>query len=298
MDENSIEIRIEGVKAKAGVVLADFESFIDNFLSALRDYDRDQRGAPTKKAGHPEARAAAVTSFRLVAFRQGSGIATIEPEVGEVDEQAGQMIEGEPIQMSNLRSLLSSIENGSELSESVAESLERARRSVGDDGSVAIDFPGNVEPDNSPRTILIDAARLEQIPRTRLIQVSQGVDSISGRLHKVDFEPDSLAIRTSDGVDWSCRFPETLESEVEALVNRLVWVSGIGQLLSPKKGTMELESIRPIEHGTQTSLFAAGQGVSVEELAKAQKIQGPQGLNAVGLPDWTDADDAYLEALS
>src|ERR1700692_2086243 len=81
-----ITLRLEGSRAERGISLSDFETFIDSFITALRDFDRDKRGAPTRKSGHPEARAEAVAAFRLVGFREGSAVAIIEPELKGDDD--------------------------------------------------------------------------------------------------------------------------------------------------------------------------------------------------------------------
>ena len=49
VEAEKITLRLEGSRAKRGVALADFENFIENFIAALRDFDRDRRGAPTRK---------------------------------------------------------------------------------------------------------------------------------------------------------------------------------------------------------------------------------------------------------
>ena len=117
MNESSdaITLRLEGARAKRGVVLADFETFIDSFLAALRDFDRSRRGAPIKTGGRPEARAEAVTSFRLVGFREGSGIVMIEPELAAQGEETEAMVDAEPAQSINLRALLTSVETENDL---------------------------------------------------------------------------------------------------------------------------------------------------------------------------------------
>lgn len=294
---NSITLRLEGARAKRGVALSDFETFIDNFLAALRDFDRDQRGAPTKKAGAPEARAAAVTSFRLVAFRQGSGVATIEPELAPPDGDTEAMVDAEPIQLTNLRALLARVEEEGELPESVADALEKACRTAGNDGTLTIDVPCPVDSREPSCRVVIDTARIARIRAATKKPPIPTVTSISGRLHEVDFEPDKLAIRASDGVDWVCNFPAELEHQIETLVNRFVWVSGSGALQSPRRGTMRLAEIKAVEQGIQTGLFS-GKPIPDEQLAEAQGISGPQGLDAVAAVEWTDADDAYLAALT
>lgn len=299
MAADSITLRLEGARAKRGVVLSDFETFIESFLAALRDFERDQRGAPTKKTGAPEARATMVTAFRLVAFRPGSGIATIEPELSPHEGNTDVMVDAEPIQMTNLRALLGTVEEESGLPASVTDALEKACRTFGSDGSVVIDVPSPKESHEPPRQVLIDAARLSRIRAAAVsrTQPSPTVLTISGRLHRVDFEPDKLAIRASDGVDWICDYPEELERHIEALVNRLVWVRGSGTLQSPRRGTMRLHEIKGIEHGSQTALFS-NEPIPDAQLAAEQGITEPQGLDSFAALEWTDADDAYLAALT
>ncbi|HSS31747.1 MAG TPA: hypothetical protein VLL27_00515 [Solirubrobacterales bacterium] len=294
---DSITLRLEGTRAKRGVALSDFETFIENFISALRDFDRDRTGRQTRKPGHPEARAEAVTAFRLVAFREGSGIATIEPDLGDTENDGERMVEAEPIQVANLCSLLSVVEKEEPLPESVGDALEKAIRTAGDDGCLSVDFAGRKADRFEGRSVTIDLPRIKRIRSARETVPPKVVTSISGRLHQVDFEPDRLAIRTSDGVDWSCDFSETLEQQVEALVNRLVWASGDGTLQSPQRGKMELIEIKGIEQGLQAGLFS-GDPVSDEDLAAAQGVTGPQGLDAIAANEWTDEDDAFLAALT
>ncbi|MGA8744577.1 MAG: hypothetical protein WB507_01780 [Solirubrobacterales bacterium] len=294
----SITLRLEGTRVKRGVALSDFETFIESFITALRDFDRDKRGAPTRKSGHPEARAEAVAAFCLVGFRAGSAIATIEPEAMAAEDEMERMVDAEPIQMTNLCSLISSVEKEEPLPESVVEALEKAVRSAGDDGTLSVEFSApNHREATSRRPVIIDTARIERIRSAGKTPTPKLVTSISGRLHQVDFEPDKLAIRASDGVDWVCSFPKELEHQVAVLVNRLVWSNGEGALQSARRGTMKLLAIRPVEQGVQTGLFS-GEPISDEDLAAAQGITAPQGLDTVGVERWTDADELYLAALT
>ena len=190
---------------------SDFETFIESFITALRDFDRDKRGAPTRKSGHPEARAEAVAAFCLVGFRAGSAIATIEPEAIAAEDEMERMVDAEPIQMTNLCLLISSVEKEEPLPESVVEALEKAVRSAGDDGTLSVEFSApNHREAASRRPVIIDTARIERIRSAGKTPTPKLVTSISGRLHQVDFEPDKLAIRASDGVDWVCSFPKEL----------------------------------------------------------------------------------------
>lgn len=117
-------------------------------------------------------------------------------------------------------------------------------------------------------------------------------------LHLLDVEPDKLAIRTSSGADWTCKYPEDLEPVVERLVGRIVWAEGRGQLTSPLRGTMSIERVEAVEQGEQSTLFT-GEPTPDADLLASQGIHGPQGLASVSDPEWDeDADDAYLQALT
>lgn len=292
---DSITLRLEGTRARRGVSLSDFETFIDSFITALRDFDRDRRGEPTKKSGHPEARAEAVAAFRLVRFREGSAIATIEPELAADDEDTEKIVDTEPVQVATLRSLLGSVDREESLPESVIDALEKAVRSAGEDGSLMVEF-GSADFDRARSSVTIDCARIARIRAAHKTPEPKSVSSVSGKLHQVDFEPDKLAIRASDGVDWICGFPSELESLVASLVNQLVWASGDGALQSARRGSMHLSAIRPIEQGIQTPLFS-GEPISSDDLAVAQGITAPQGLDGVGAESWSEADEDYLAAL-
>jgi len=177
----------------------------------------------------------------------------------------------------------------------VTDALEKAVRSVGDDGCLAIELPETDAPE--VHRVSIDLQRIGRIRAAQDLAPPRLVTAISGRLHQVDFEPDRLAIRASDGVDWICSFSKELEPRIEGLVNRLVWARGSGVQQSPRRGNMTLSAIDGIEVGLQSTLFSVEQ-VSETDLARTQGIVSPQGLAAVGVSEWSDADDAYLAALT
>jgi hypothetical protein len=292
-DRTEITLRLEGSRAEHGVSLSDFESFIDSFLAALRDFDRDRRGVQTRKSGHPERRAEAVTAFRLVRFTPGSGIATIEPETLAPTDEQPLPLDVVPIAVENLRALVDDVEADTQVSEAVTDALGRACRAFGPDGSIQIDFPTELR----AQPARIDLPRLERL--RRIIPAPAGeVRSVSGRLHLLDVEPDKLAIRSSNGVDWTCKYPEELEARITRLMDRVVWAEGSGLLTSPQRGTMTIDRIEPIELGDQSTLFTS-QPVPDEDLLASQGIGGPQGLAALADPEWDDdADDPYLAALT
>ena len=285
-----ITLTLRGARAEHGVSLSDFESFIDWFLAALRDYDRTGRGEPARKPGHPDRRAEAVTAFRLVGFRTGSGVAVIEPEAVAVEDD--QLPTGDtPLSLATLQALTQDLADERPIAEPVIDALAKACRSVGADGSVAIEGARI-----GPQPVLVDEARLSRAALASAGVENGDVRSVSGRLHLLDLEPDRLGIRTANGVKWSCRYPESLEERVKALLDRIVWVEGAGKLTSPLRGTMTVEKIEAVEV-EQSPLFTVTP-VDEDELLVRQGISGAQGLAALGDPAWDDdADDAYLAAL-
>lgn len=290
VDNKQITLTIKGARAERGVSLSDFESFIDNFLAALRDYDRAGRGEPTKKSGHPDRRAEAVTAFRLIGFQTGSGVATIEPELVSADDD--QLAVGDvPLSLATLCALAEDLAAERSLPVPVLDALGKACRSVGADGSVAIAIgPAAIEP------IVVDSGLLDRVALARDAVADEEVRSVSGRLHLLDLEPDRLGIRTAGGVEWSCKYPEALEEHVKSLLDRIVWVEGSGKLTSPLRGSMAIERIEPVDV-EQSSLFTPSP-VDEAVLLARQGIDAPQGLDALSDPQWDDeTDDAYLAAL-
>lgn len=292
-DANSqVTLTLEGASAQRGVALRDFEVFIENFLRALRDFDRDRRSEPTRKAGHPERRAEAATAFRLVRFAPGSGVATLEPETGEADTDAFPLDET-PLALDNLRLLASSLADGADIPDEVVDDLEKARRAFGDDGSISIRLPESV----MATEVTIDKARLEEARKPRE-PTENAVTAISGRLHLVDLEPDRLAIRTSAGVEWSCRYDEELEPTVTRLIGQIVRAEGLGALSTPLRGSMQVYEIRPVIESEQSELFTSEVLADVELLDR-QGLVGPQGIDALADAEWSDdeADKAYIDAI-
>jgi hypothetical protein len=288
--DKKITLTINGARAERGVSLSDFESFIDNFLAALRDYDRAGRGQPTRKSGHPDRRAEAVTAFRLVGFQTGSGVATIEPESVEVEDDQ-LPLDDVPLSLVTLQALAEDLTAERPVPEPVLDALGKACRAVGSDGSVTIDLP------DAPAGPIVVDSRL--VDRLALAEDADGRDEVraaSGRLHLLDLEPDRLGIRTAGGVEWSCRYPEALEQRVKSLLDRIVWVEGSGRLTSPLRGAMMIERIEPVDM-EQSALFTTAP-IDEEELLVRQGISAPQGLQSLSDPEWDDeTDDAYLAAL-
>lgn len=290
VDDRQITLTIKGARAERGVSLSDFESFIDNFLAALRDYDRAGRGEPTRKSGHPDRRAEAVTAFRLIGFQTGSGVAVIEPEPISADDD--QLPVGDaPLSLVTLRGLAEDLAAERSVPEPVLDALGKACRAVGADGSVAIALGAGA---GTP--IVVDGGLLDRVGLARNADADGEVRFVSGRLHLLDLEPHRLGIRTASGVEWSCKYPEALDEHVKGLLDRIVWGEGSGKLTSPLRGSMAIERIEPVDV-EQSSLFTSFP-VDEDELLARQGIAEPQGLDALSDSHWEDeTDDAYLAAL-
>ena len=291
-EQTEVTLTLEGSGAQRGVSLGDFDVFIQSFVRALRDFDRARRDKPTRKSGHPERRAEAVTAFRLVRFAPGSGIATLEPEVVAPDEGALELDEI-PFPLENLTALTVALAEESPLPSEVLDDLDRARRAFGDDGSISIELPSDL----MDRPVVVDKPKLDRA-RAPEPDPSTKVTTISGRLHMLDLEPDRIGIRTSAGVEWSCQYDEGLEASVRALIGEVVRVTGAGKLTSPLRGSMKVHSISPVIEVEQSELFTTEVLADTELLAR-QGIEGPQGIDALSDPEWEDdeADQAYLEAI-
>jgi hypothetical protein len=291
--DKQITLTIEGVRAQRGIGLGDFESFIESLLSALRDYDRARRGEVTRKPGRLERRALAVTAFSLVRFEPGSGIATIEAERLAEPEDEELPLDEIPVALENLRALADDIDLATELPRDVTSALQAACRAVGQDGSIRIDFPQSIRAEPT-RIDLSGLARFDGLAAP----VEDRMQSVSGRLHLLDLEPDRLAIRTASGIDWTCAYPAELEAKITRLIDNIVWAEGAGHITGAQRGSMTIERIEPVEQGAQSPLFTQ-EPIADTMLLASQGIPGPQGLRQLADPDWDDAtDNAYLAALA
>lgn len=288
--EQQVVLKITGARATRGVSLSDFETFIDSFLAAVRDLDREVRGAELKRSGHPEKRAAAVTALRLVGFKIGSGIATLEPEIAEDEDQ---LFEGLPPALEGLGFLVDRIDGDDPIPDAVSDDLERAVRAFGADGSVDIRMPKSMK----KPPVKITESKVAELRGRASKPRPNVVTSVSGRLHLLDVEPDRIGIRDPEGVDWSCHYPEGLEPTILALAGQVVWAAGRGERQSSRRGAMEIERVEPLDQGTQSRLFT-GAPVSLEALGERHGIAGPQPLSELGARTWDDEDDLFLAALT
>ena len=221
---NSITLRLQGSKATRGVPLATFETFIDNFLAALRYHYRATALEPAKKAGRPYGKEELATAFRLVGFRVGSGIAVLEPATEEADDPV--LAEVPTLAVDNLISLVEAVKARQGLDNAVVDALDTARRALGTEGrfDVSVRSAADVAPTPS---VSLDEELLDQL-RAPVAEMARRSQTISGNLHAIDLEPDKVGIRTPAGVDWSCRYPEHLEPLVKSLIGSTVSARGFG----------------------------------------------------------------------
>jgi hypothetical protein len=277
-----------------GLPLANLEIFVEEFRRALREFDRQRRAEPTRRGGHPKTREEQVTAFRLVEFAPGSALMTLEPDIRKEAGDQKALAEVEPLPVENLNAFLDAIARPDEIIDpAVTEAVERARRALGADGKIEIKLGGRRRP---RRSALIDHDVVAGLER-RVAKQREKMLRISGRLHMIDLEPDRIGIRAPNGVDWSCSYPSELEDEVKSLVDSNVAARGVGRLVSPAKGTLRIEDIRPVGEFEQTPLFAFEQ-VAVADLIAQQGIRAPRGPVSILPADVDDEDvDAFLAAL-
>jgi len=286
-----VTLRLEGEKAREGVTLAAFESFVDHFLSALRYHYRSSRSSPTRKQGRPFGDEDVATSFRLVEFRTGSGVAVLEPPL-PTDEEDQLLPDDLPLTLAwdNLTGLLADVDRG-DLDADVASELRSALKALGREGRMSVEFSGSVQSRHE-----IDDSRLE--PRRAADVETEAPRTVVGLLHAIDLEPDKLAVRTPSGVDWTCEYPPSLEGEVLPLVGKRVLAAGTGRMTSAKAGTLLLDSIGALPEMEQTPLFTE-EPVPMRILQEQQRISSPQGVERFIDPEWREGEesDLFLRAL-
>jgi hypothetical protein len=274
------------------VSLAAFDGFVTHLLTALRYHYRAATATPVKKTGRPFGKDDLATAFRLTGFRTGSGIVTLEPPTAE-DETATALAEVPTLAWDNLADLLDAVAEQRPLDNAVLGELEAARRSLGADGRFSVELAGGPR----VRRESFDQERIERL-RTPHEAPEMRPQANVGLLHAIDLEPDKVGIRAASGLEWSCRYPAELESEVLTLIGSRVWARGTGRATSARSGSLEIAEIHAVPEYEQTSLFT-GPAVSLAELMTAQRVDRPQGLSVLADPDWSDDEesDRFLEAI-
>jgi len=290
--DQRIILELHGSKAQRGVELDGLEGFFDHFRRALREFERasSARAHEVGRTGQPGSVSKAVTGFRLVHFETGSGIAHLEPL--DAPQNGNRLVPGEPPSSGNLRSLLEAVAAGRPLTPRVIESLDGARRALGDQGRFGVKFAAQ----NAPPT-LIGAEQIQRLEAAVALETEPKQITVSGKLHLIEVEqPGKVEIRAGDGVNWIGSYDATLKPTVLGLVDSVVRARGLGRRTAHNRGSLELLGVEPLPKFEQTPLFTR-ETVPIAELERQQGITRPQGLAALQDPEWED-DEASREYLS
>jgi hypothetical protein len=293
----TVKLMLRGERAHEGIELDSLEHFIDKFRAALRDFERSAsaRLSEVKRGGHPDARTIAATSFRLVGYHIGSA----ELELADVSPASNddQLFAGVPsIATQNLSALLDSVDRG-ELAPTVVESLDDARRALGDDGTFSVWVVRRPhETHITPQAIARLREATHEAPAPRLV-------TVYGKLHLIATEGPKprVEIRATDNYNWTCLYDDDLREKVLPLIDKRVWARGLGTRDKPQRGTLDLTDIGPLPEAKATPLFSYAP-VPTDELERAQGLSGPQGIDAVSLgtepSDESDDDlDRFLSVM-
>lgn len=180
-----IVLDLHGSRAQQGVDIDAFETFLEHFRAALREYFRAGQGAIARKGGRPYARDSAATAFRLVEFRTGSGLVTLEATL--LDATGEDLLlddTSEALALTTLRGLLGALDTDQRLAEPVVEALGSARRAIGDDGSFGVEITGQ----GQTAKVVIDETRMKRLQRPTTDQ-SDATIGVTGRLHMIEADP-------------------------------------------------------------------------------------------------------------
>jgi hypothetical protein len=290
---DKIVLKLEGADARRGLPLSALENFVERLSRALVDFDRSQRGQQTRKSGRRTAREEHLIGFRVVEMRPGSAIMELEPLAS--DEEEGGAFEVETLAIANLRAFLDAVESSEKLLDpDVTQSIEAARRALGADGRIGVAMSS----DHDRRNVVIDEHRVEEIAQRRPRR-QELVNHVSGQLTMVDIEPPfRVAIRSSNGVRWNCRYPQDLEQLVASLLKHQVSAGGSGVLVNARRGYFEIETLEEIQEFEQTPLFSIERR-PLAELLREQAVTRPQGWAAFADPDWREGeeDELYVRTL-
>jgi len=281
-----IDLHITGERALDGIELVALDGFITHLLAALRDFDRYERGAETRKSGTPEAAAIASTAFRLVRLEAGSADATLVP-IQQAEDLA--LPTGDPPRARIVfDKLLDAIQERRQLPREVATSLEGARKSCGQDGAFTVRTTG--------REVAITRATIAAVTPGDKDQAQ--VQAISGRLSRLAESPDQALIRSPDGTEWVCSYEASLAPRLQTLWRTPVRATGEGRRTGPRRGAFQLDEVEPLVDGTQTQFFSP-EHIPTDVLLEDQGIVSAQGLDALGAEHLFDdeLEDAYLAAV-
>jgi hypothetical protein len=291
--EQTVTLELHGAHATGGIELDSLERFIDKFRDALRDFERSSsaRGHEVKRGGHPDARSIAATSFRLVGYRVGSAVleladAAIPPETESLPIAAP----GAATQ--NLDALMDGIDDG-DLEPAVVDSLDEARRALGEDGRFSLRLA------KRKRVAHVDSRTIRRLREAKHELPAPVTVTVFGRLHLISTEAPRprVEIRATDNYNWVCLYDVDMEAKVLPLISKRVWARGLGTRERANRGTLKLSDIGALPEYEATPLFTY-EAVPTEDLEREQGLPGPQGLGALGIADEADDDlDRFLAVM-
>lgn len=160
----------------------------------------------------------------------GSAVLTLEPVAPGREEDEALFEGGDDLSLANVHAMVVALATGRRVDRAVADSLDSARRALGGETSaIEITLPARLE---AP-SLTLDQDRIE---RTREDNSAvSAASTVSGWLHALDLEPDRIGVRSPQGIDWTCTYPEGLEEQVKALMDEVVVVEGERELRSPTR---------------------------------------------------------------
>lgn len=296
--EQEVVVDLHGERAPRGVELDALEGFFDAFRRALREHARYATSRAPLKAGKPGPSIRAAAAFRVVGFRTGSGILTLEPLGGAESDSEAMAIEDEPAALRNLNALMDAVEDN-EVPATVVDALEAARRTMGRSGSFGIKSTSGTE----VRSSRITAAKVKVLrDSTPSEDDLEREVSVVGLLHLIDVEEAGrrVNVRATDGTDWICVYESPFEEQVASMLSSIVRVRGVGRRTSPRAGRLAIHAVEPLPAMEQTDIFT-GKPRMLASLLHEQGVQVPQGLAALSDPGWGDDDEAdrrFLEAMN
>jgi len=296
-DERAAIVYLHGPKAPEGVDLDALEGFFSALRRALREFDRHARGARPRTKGKPSPDEQRAAAFRLVRFRTGSGVATIEAADLPDDADEPQLpIHGTPLKaLVTMDGLLDAIKTKASLASDIVDALDDAQRSLGPTGRFAI------KTKNQPRRVTVDEKVIQRLRATFEDSPPRqaGALTIVGRLHSIETDQDKrvVGIRTATGAEWVCSYDDRLRPVVKDLLERIVEARGWGLLTSPERGRIDLSSVAASVDGEGESMFSFDE-IPIKTLVERQGVNGPQGLRALRTEELEDDDaDALLDAV-
>lgn len=280
-DADGIRVALAGEHAQAGIGLAVLGRSVGALADALRAFARISRGEPVRRPGTPSAIDEAATDLRVVDIRPGSVVLVLEPPPAQGEVHA------EHLASTTFLGLLDALETG-ELSEEIIDPLERALAPLGAGGRIDLMRNG--------QRASVDRARIRRLRREGDAQPERSLRVI-GRLRALDLDRTRVVIRTPDGLEWACAYPEHMTSTIIEAINRVVIAFGLGGETSPGRGRIALRELEIVPEAIQTSLFEL-EPRSILELRAAHGLS--EGFEAPSLlPEEASPEeiDAFFEAL-